>query len=59
MKDNLHQVCFKNIFLFDEIVLFLEQLNSIHKYTYDCFICHSTDIDRVQRNPFRPPNDQT
>lgn len=36
-----------------------EQLNSIQKYTYNCFICHSTDIDKVQTNAFRPPNDQT
>jgi peroxidase len=35
------------------------QLNSINKYSYSCFICHSTDIDKVNANPFRPPNDQT
>jgi peroxidase len=36
-----------------------EQLNSIRKYSYSCFICHSTDIEKVALNPFRPPNDQT
>jgi len=38
---------------------FLEQLNSIQKYSYTCFICHSTDIEKVASNPFRPPDDQT
>ncbi len=35
----------------------LDQLNSIKKYSYRCFICHSTDIEKVARNPFRPPDD--
>ena len=37
----------------------LDQMNSIKKYSYKCFICHSTDIEKVNRNPFRPPNDKT
>jgi len=37
----------------------LDQLNSIKKYSYNCFICHSTDIEKVARNPFRPPDDLT
>jgi len=36
-----------------------EQLSSIMKYTYNCFVCHSTDIEKVPLNAFRPPNDQT
>ncbi|CAF0903321.1 unnamed protein product [Adineta steineri] len=36
-----------------------EQLTAINKYTYNCFICHSTDIEKVALNPFKPPNDQT
>jgi len=34
-----------------------EQLNSIKKYSYSCFICHSTDVDKVPLNPFKPPSD--
>jgi len=36
-----------------------EQLNSIQKYPYNCFICHSTDIEKVSLKPFQPPDDQT
>jgi len=36
-----------------------EQLTSINKYSYTCFLCHSTDIEKIPSNPFRPPNDQT
>jgi peroxidase len=36
-----------------------EQLTSIKKYSYNCFICHTTDIEKVPLNPFRPPNDMT
>ncbi len=41
------------------LFIHLEQLNSINKYTYNCFVCQSTDIEKVALNPFRPPNDQT
>jgi peroxidase len=40
-------------------IYLVDQLNSIKKYSYNCFICHSTDIERVARNPFRPPNEIT
>jgi len=35
-----------------------DQLNSIQKYNYNCFVCHSTDIERVALNPFRPADDR-
>lgn len=37
----------------------VEQLSSIQKYSYQCFVCHTTDIEKVAANPFRPPNTQT
>jgi peroxidase len=36
-----------------------DQLNAINKYSYTCFLCHSTDIDKIAADPFRPPNDRT
>jgi len=36
-----------------------EQLKSIKDYSYTCFLCHSTDIEKIAVNPFRPPSDQT
>ncbi|CAF1250679.1 unnamed protein product [Adineta ricciae] len=37
----------------------LEQLMAIKKYSYNCFICDSTDIEEVAQNPFRPPDKKT
>jgi len=37
----------------------LDQLNSIKKYSFNCFICQSADIEKVSRNAFRPPDDLT
>ncbi|CAF1039310.1 unnamed protein product [Adineta ricciae] len=35
------------------------QLDAINRYSNQCFFCHTTDIEKVQANPFQPPNDQT
>jgi len=36
-----------------------EQLNSIKQYSYNCFVCHTTDVDKAPLNSFRPPNELT
>lgn len=62
MKDNLHRVGKRLSFSFSSkkrLFFRIEQRQSIQKYSYQCFLCHSTDIDKVTADPFRPPNAQT